>query len=207
MQRLKRMIPLTLVMLLLSAPDALAWIRSPATTFATLPAGAANPEGITADDAGNIYVTTFNPGGSGNGHMYVFSPSGQLLRDVTVAGSSPALLDLAFHPTTGDLLVIDFGNPRVLRVNPFSGASSVFTTLPAGSGPNVLTFDSQGNVYISDSFGGIVWKTASGGGAAVAWVTSALLAPSGVPPSGPTDSSSIAPRPRSSWPTPATTRS
>src|SRR5262245_37807786 len=185
MKRLKRTIPLTLVVLLFSAVDALAWIRTPATTFATLPAGAANPEGITADDAGNIYVTTFNPGGSGHGHMYVFSPSGKLLRDVTVAGSSPALLDLAFHPTTGDLLVIDFGNPRVLRVNPFTGASSLFTTFPAGTGPNVLTFDSLGNVYISDSVGGIIYKTGPGGAPApTPWVTSPLLAPSGVPPFG-----------------------
>ena len=184
MKPLKLMIPLALVMLLFSSLDAVAWIRSPATTFATLPAGAANPEGITVDDAGNVYVTTFNPGGSGHGHMYVFSPSGQLLRDVTVAGSSPALLDLAFHPNTGDLLVIDFGAHQVLRVNPFTGASSVFTTLPAGAGPNVLTFDGAGNVYISDSFGGIIWRAPQGGGASVAWVTNSLLLPNGVPPFG-----------------------
>ena len=36
--------------------SAAAWLRSPATTFAMLPAGATPPEGITADAAGNIYT-------------------------------------------------------------------------------------------------------------------------------------------------------
>ena len=188
MKQLKPAFSLTLLMLLLTTLDASAWIRSPATTFATLPAGAAHPEGITVDTEGNVYVATFGAGASGNGHIYVFSPSGRLLRDVTVAGSSPLLLDLAFHPSTGELLVLDFGNHRVLRVNPFTGAASPFTTLPAGAGPNVLTFDAAGNVYISDSFGGIIWKTGAAGGPAMAWVTSPLLAPAplphGVPPFG-----------------------
>ena len=78
-----------------------AWDRGTTTKFATLPAGAANPEGITVDAAGNVYVTT--------GQLFVFDSGGTLLRQVDVAGSSPLLLDLAFHPKTGDLLVIDVG--------------------------------------------------------------------------------------------------
>src|SRR5262249_25188889 len=54
-----------------------------------------------------------------------------------------------------------------------------------GAGLNALTFDSAGNVYISDSFQGIIWKrTGPGCGAATAWVTSPLLQPNGVPPFG-----------------------
>jgi sugar lactone lactonase YvrE len=114
----------------------------------------------------------------------VFSPHGRLMRRVTIAGSSRTLLDLAFHPTTGTLLVIDFGNTRVLRVNPFTGASMPFTQLPAGSGPNVLTFDGAGNVYISDSFGGTIWRTGPGGGLAVVWKSDPRLATTGVPAFG-----------------------
>jgi hypothetical protein len=44
--------------LALTAP-AEAWIRNPATTFATLPSGATTPEGIRVDNSGNVYVTTF----------------------------------------------------------------------------------------------------------------------------------------------------
>ena len=41
--------------------QAAAWDRGEVETFATLPAGNANPEGIAADKHGNIYVTTFAP--------------------------------------------------------------------------------------------------------------------------------------------------
>ncbi len=117
--------------------------------------------------------------------MIVFDHSGRLLRQLNVAGSSPNLLGLAFHPTTGELLVIDFGAQQVLRTNPVTGASSVFMTLPTkGAGLNALTFDSAGNVYVSDSFLGIVWRTGPGGGVATAWVTHPLLTTAGVPPFG-----------------------
>lgn len=186
-----RLVALALLTALLPCPSA-AWTRSPATTFAVLPAGAAHPEGITVDEAGNVYVTTFAVGGTptGLGRLFVFSPGGRLLREVDVAGSSPLLLDLAFHPTTGDLLVIDFGNHQVLRVDPVTGLSSVFAVIPddpatpGTPAPNVLTFDAAGNVYISDSFQGIVWRTGPTGGPPTQWVASELLRTAGVPPFG-----------------------
>ncbi|MBI4609724.1 MAG: SMP-30/gluconolactonase/LRE family protein [Candidatus Rokubacteria bacterium] len=165
-----------------------AWDRGQVTTFATLPPGVANPEGITVDAKGNVYVTTFAVGGtsSGTGQLFVFAPSGTLLRQVNVQNSSPLLLDLAFHPQTNRLLVIDFGGKQVLDVNPVTGKSKVFTTIPGGSaaGPNVLTFDAAGNVYVSDSFQGVVWRTGPQGGAVIAWVSSLLLQTTGVPPFG-----------------------
>jgi DNA-binding beta-propeller fold protein YncE len=170
-----------------------AWIRLPAVTFATLPAGFAHPEGITADGHGNIYVTTFDITKSGGpGQLFVFGPSGQLLRQVSIAGSSHLLLDLAFHPTSGALLVIDLGNARVLEVDPVTGAATPFVQIPdltpgdptSGPGPNVLTFDRTGNVYISDSFQARVWRTGPAGGAITTFVESPLLGTSGVPPFG-----------------------
>lgn len=38
----------------------------------------------------------------------------------------------------------------------------------AGAGLNDITFDGAGNVYVSDSFQGIVWRTGPGGGVASA---------------------------------------
>jgi sugar lactone lactonase YvrE len=178
------------VLLLSTAPFANAWIRSPATEFAALPPGAVNPEGITADAAGNLYVTTFDPTGKTPGQLIVFSASGRLLRQVAIDGASPQLLGLAFHPTTGKLLVIDFGpvltggSARLLDVNPHTGESSVFMTAAGGAGLNALTFDGIGNVYVSDSFQGVIWKTGPTGGAGVAWVTDPLLTTANVPPFG-----------------------
>ena len=120
----------------------------------------------------------------GPGKLYVFSDDGRLLRQVNVASSTSHLLDLAFHPSTHALLIIDFGAGKVLNVNPQTGASSVFMTVTGSPGLNALTFDSSGNVYVSDSFQGIIWKTGASGGAATAWVSDPLLLPNGIPPFG-----------------------
>jgi len=165
-----------------------AWIRSPATTFATLPPGATPAEGITADAAGNIYVTTFGfpPSGesSAPGQLIVFNHAGKVIRQVVIAGASPHLLGLAFNPTTSDLLVLDFGAAKVLRVNPTTGASTVFSTIGNGAGLNALTFDTRGNVYVSDSFNGTIWRIGPAGGAATPWLADPLLKTMGLPPFG-----------------------
>lgn len=169
---------------------AAAWDRGEVTTFATLPPGGTHPEGITVGPHGKFYVSTFAIGGTDSslGEIFVFSPSGSFLRKIAVEGSSTFLLELAFHPDTGELLVLDFGNAQVLEVNPYNGMSTVFATLPAdsraGAGLNVLTFDTDGNVYVSDSFQGIIWRTGPTGGEAVAWVTDPSLTTTGVPPFG-----------------------
>jgi DNA-binding beta-propeller fold protein YncE len=174
--------------------DAAAWDRSGVERFATLPAGAPHPEGITADRNGDIYVPGFAPTApSGPGKLFVFNEDGDLLRALNISGSSPALLGLAFHPTNRlpngrrQLLVIDFGAGKVLSVDPMTGSSSVFMTAPvvnANPGLNALTFDSAGNVYVSDSFQGVIWKTGPAGGAVTAWKNDPLLRTTGFPPFG-----------------------
>jgi len=188
-------VALALVALSTAPLQASAWSRGHVRTFATLPAGASGPEGLEVDASGRAYVTTFGFTASGPttgaGQLYVYDRDGSLVRQVSIAGSSPHLLGLRFHPTTHALLVIDFGNAQVLDVDPETGAATVFMTLPSplphpalGAGLNDVTFDGAGNVYVSDSFQGIVWTTGPQGGTGSAWVDSDLLRTTGVPPFG-----------------------
>lgn len=174
---------------LLAAP----FRRGHVKVFAVLPDGSSGPEGLEVDSAGNAYVTTFGftatAPATGLGQLFVFNEEGERLRQVSIAGSSPHLLGLRFHPMTGALLVCDFGAGQVLDVDPQTGASTVFMTLPTlphpgPSGLNDVTFDAAGNVYVSDSFQGIVWQTGPHGGVATVWVDDPLLRTTGVPPFG-----------------------
>ena len=181
-----------LATLLTQSLPAAAFDRGDTDIFAILPAGATGPEGLVVAPNGDVYVATFgfNSTGqvAGNGKVYVFNDNGQLLRTLTVTGSTVHLLGLNFHPTSHAFLVIDFGASQVLNVDPHTGTASPFITLPpgfqAGAGLNALTFDQMGNIYVSDSFQGIIWKTGPSGGVATAWATSPLLTTTGVPPFG-----------------------
>jgi sugar lactone lactonase YvrE len=171
---------------ILSATPVSAWDRGDVDVLAVLPdvtpGVASSVEGLTVGPDNNIYVPTFgfNSQGAltGNAVLYVIKPNGDLVRKVTIQGSSPHMLGLAFNPVNGFLLVLDFGAGNVLHVNPVTGASTVFATPTlAGAGLNALTFDKQGNVYISDSFNGVIWKTGPGGGTPTIWSNDPLLGP------------------------------
>jgi streptogramin lyase len=173
----------------LSQPDsAAAFDRNKAQLFAVLPDGGTLPEGLAVAPNGDVYVATFD----GSKKIFVFNDNGGLVRTLTVGASSGFLLGLGFHPQSGAFLVIDFGAGKVLNVNKDTGASSVFLAVPGGNGAgfglNAMTFDSSGNVYVSDSFKGAVWKSPAGGTGATPqttpWVQNTLLTTTGDPPFG-----------------------
>src|SRR2546428_4288237 len=136
-------------------PAAEAGNRTGAVEFADLPHPLRNPEGITVDRrTGEFYVADFDyKATSGTGRIAVFDRSGRLLR-ILKPDSSPALLGLDFHPTTHELLVIDFGGKQVLRVDPLTGASAPFAEPPPPFKPasrlNALNFDKDGHGYVSE---------------------------------------------------------
>jgi streptogramin lyase len=184
----------------ISTTSATAWNRGAVQTFALLPPGDPMVEGLTVGKDGKVYSPTFNPTGKAPSLLFTFDPQGHLLNRKPIAHSSNAMLGLAFYPGTDALLVIDFNGHQVLSVHPETGDATSCITLPPGpqtdnSGLNALTFDVAGNIYISDSFQGIIWRRSPASatsfcGPATPWVTDPLLLPNagsqpeGVPPFG-----------------------
>jgi len=180
----------------ISTTPAAAWDRGSVETFALIPSGFPMVEGLAVGPDGKLYSPTFNPTGSPPSQLFTFDAQGKLLASVPIQGSSQAMLGLEVIPgTTNALLVIDFGAGQVLAVNPTNGNASPCITLPPGNDPpksglNGITFDRAGNIYVSDSFQGIIWRFSpreshKACGEATAWVTDPTLLPNnGKPPEG-----------------------
>ncbi len=158
--------------------------------FATLPPGPGNPEGLTADTEGNIYVATFSF--TATNVIHVFGPNGRLRTTTPLAGVP---LGLAIGPD-GNLYVADFGNGDVqqfaLPLTPTSTPTAVFDVctlvLFVDCGLNAIAFDAAGDLYVSDSFGGKIYKLDLPAGTSSVFVTDEQLkpapAPHGFPPFG-----------------------
>jgi DNA-binding beta-propeller fold protein YncE len=181
-------------------------------TFAVLPQGVMNPEGITANPAnGDIYVSTF----VAPFKLLRYNRHGKLLAQLDFA---QPLLGLEFR--NGKVYICNVGNfvgapSKIQRVNAdLSGLEDVaimpsigapapnfavgnpdgtfdFITFgDAASVPNALVFDSKGALYVSDSFQGAVFKIANATGCNVSTCVvntlshDGLLATVGFPPFG-----------------------
>ena len=185
--------------------------------FATLPNGVRFPEGITANPASrDIFVSTFDFGPNRN-KLLRFTRNGQLAAQLDF-GPTP-LLGLAFRG--GHVYIANLGASKIQRVPAnFNAATAIqdIATIPSGVGappprlvpnpdgassdtiifgsngfpaPNGLVFDKTGNLYVSDSFQGAIFRVNGAGNAACAPGCSVdlishdpLLATAGFPPFG-----------------------
>jgi sugar lactone lactonase YvrE len=173
-----------------------------ATPFATLAPDVKFPEGIAADGAGRIYVSTFTfaPDPS---FIVKLGPGGQELQRTQNLGVP--LLGLTFN-AGGSLFAADFGNGQILKIlnGNLSNPPEVYATLPCcnylpnfpppfpknTASPNALFFDHLGNLWVSDSFQGAIFRIPSGGcpggdsSCVITAAQDATLATTGFPPFG-----------------------
>ena len=198
---------LSLACFVLIPLQAAAWDRGNVQLFATLPDGVRFPEGITANPAnGDVFVGTFE-GGADN-QLLRFDRQGRLQASRSF-GPTP-LLGLAFRDgkvyiaAVGDFVgtgskiqriaadlqgpiedvaqipAVGAPAPRVVP-NP-DGTSDTITFQNAARVPNALAFDGAGNLYVSDSFQGAIFRIANGTVTTLAH--DPLLATAGFPPFG-----------------------
>jgi len=182
-------------------------------TFAVLPDGVQHPEGITANPAnGDIYVSTF----TAPFKLLRYNRQGRLLSE---RDFGQPLLGLEFDRNNNKVYITNVGNfvrvdSKIQRVAadlsnledvaiiPGIGAPAPrivgnpddsSDTISFGSGarvPNALVFDKDGNLYISDSFQGAVFKIAKAAGCNVntcnveTFSHDPLFATAGFPPFG-----------------------
>lgn len=173
----------------LGTGPALAWERGTVENFATIPVfapdGGACPngaarctsdiEGVAVGPDGAVYSASFgfNSAGAltGYGQFFVFAPDGSLRDSFPVVGSSPHLIG-GIVQNARSVLFADLGLGVVWKIDPVSHQTTQFTAVPTvttAPGLNALAIDRAGNVYVSDSFQGAIWKTGPDGGKPVAW--------------------------------------
>jgi sugar lactone lactonase YvrE len=132
------------------------------------------PEGVAVDKRGDVFVS--------------LAPLGQIrkidrdgtettLATVVPAGSGFGPLGLAVDAPGNLYVAVATFNPATSGVYKIARDGS-FERLP-GTGaiafPNGVTLDKQGNIYVTDSILGAVWRIPAAGGAPEMWFQSSLL--------------------------------
>lgn len=146
----------------------------PVTTLVTFnPSLGELPESVTADDFGNLYISV-------GGTIRKFDTAHHLSTLATVPIPAGAFSvgvkvgpDGYIYMASGAL----FTEPNaayIWRISPATGKAKVFATLPPASFPNDMAFDERGQLYVTDSFLGQIWKIDSRGNPSV-WLQDARL--------------------------------
>jgi DNA-binding beta-propeller fold protein YncE len=155
-----------------------------AKRFAVLPDGVRFPEGITANPkTEEIYVGTFDFGPNPN-KLLRFNKNGQLAAQRDFGGTP--LLGLRFNRWDNKVYICNFGASKIQRIkahfddtteiedvasipgigppldrkvdNPDTSQDTIEFGSNSFPAPNALTFDGDGNLYVSDSFQGAIFR-------------------------------------------------
>jgi sugar lactone lactonase YvrE len=140
-------------------------------------------EGVATDKDGSVYTQE-----QCTGDVYRIRPSGKwkVIATIPYGVENNYTCDYAGGlglavSDDGDIWVVVFSwldqSHGVWRIHP-NGRAELAVPLPPAEAalPNAITFDPEGNLYITESWGGAVWK-ARPGGTAELWLQGDLLAP------------------------------
>jgi sugar lactone lactonase YvrE len=158
-----------------------------------------------------VYVGTFtNAQGEDTGpsKVFAYSPDGRLKRTYVVQGQTPGAahgVQVAAIDARGKLYLMDQNPPRVLTLDPNTGAQATYGTfrdvMPCAPGappqdcsatttdnpaePNYAAWGPDGSLYVTDYIQGLIWRVPAGGGTAHVWFTDpqldgALFGPAGL---------------------------
>ncbi len=130
------------------------------------------PEGVAVGPNGDIYVSLAGTGELRRIDRHTYEGSTFASFDV----GSGFLLGIAFQGDDLYVALASFvdGTSGVWRVDP-DGNKALWVAFGAGEFPNDLTFDAAGNMYITESIGGAVYKVPAGSNTRELWVQDPLL--------------------------------
>jgi len=169
------------------SPNGSSWTETVLYSFANSPDGANPVNGLIKDAAGNLYGTTYNGGGGGNGSVFELSPSGSTWTEQVIYNMHSNYAGLVMD-SAGDILGTNWQAAFKLKPNGSGGwFPTVISSFPAGADPNgTLVLDSAGNAYGTTYAGGgngNVYKLTPGTGKL--WTRTILYSFSSTGPSHP----------------------
>ena len=137
-------------------------------------------EGIAVSPNGDLYV-----GAAYEGEIYRITPSGEVSTFADLVPNPDDAYMLGFVVAGDGTLYVAVIGANVLSMNGVwhvdaqgypSHALAIPSAAPWASIPNALTFDERGNLYVTDSATGSVWRMGADGDVEM-WVQDSLLEP------------------------------
>jgi|SRR5579862_7256199 len=151
------------------------------------------PEGLAIDPDGNLYAASNSDAATTVGYVCVINNKGELVDEIAVpAGPGATAVGLLGELwEDGQLYVLDQADDvqphgRILKINPRTHA---VTTIAAGLAfPNGMAEDRHGNIYVTDSFLGTIYRFSEESSDVDLWFKSdALLSHNSAQPVGAND--------------------
>jgi sugar lactone lactonase YvrE len=147
----------------------------PQPVFTAIPGE--DTEGVAVAPNGDVFTAEMY-----SGKIYRIKPNGyaEVIATLFVPGAYPSLtvLGVVFGPERNVYVIAntwDSSTHGVWRVHPKNGVFELYAAIPpTGSFLNAMTFDDQGNLFVTDSFLGAIWKV-SVDGEVEFWLSSDLL--------------------------------